>query len=75
MHTRGGSILFKLLLPLFFVAILIALAGAYAPFTEAGAPSPAASFTHGVLLVGIPYHGARPGSGCLPVLSFGALRP
>ncbi len=65
MHTRGGSVLFKLLLPLSFVLLLIALAGTYAPFTEAGAPSPAASFTHGVLLVAIPYHGARPGSGKL----------
>ncbi len=44
---------------------LIAFAGAYAPFSEAGAPSPTATFTHGVLLVAIPYHGARPGSGKL----------
>jgi len=65
MHRRGGSVLLKLLLPLSFVLLLIALAGAYAPFTEAGAPSPSATFTHGVLLVAIPYHGARPGSGKL----------
>ena len=63
MHTRGGSALLKLLLPLSLVLLLIALAGAYAPFTAAGLPSPAAAFTHGVLLVTIPYHGARPGSG------------
>ena len=66
MHRRGGSVLLKLLLPLSFVLLLIALAGAYAPFTEAGAPSPSATFTHGVLLVAIPYHGARPGSAMLP---------
>jgi A-macroglobulin TED domain/Alpha-2-macroglobulin family/MG2 domain/Carboxypeptidase regulatory-like domain/A-macroglobulin receptor binding domain/Alpha-2-macroglobulin bait region domain len=65
MHTRGGSVLVKLILPLLFVSLLIALAGAYAPFTTTGAPSPAASFTHGVLLVAIPYRGARPGSGKL----------
>ena len=65
MHKRGGSVLLKLLLPLSFVLLLIALAGAYAPFTQAGAPSPAATFRHGVLLVAIPYHGARPGSGKL----------
>jgi hypothetical protein len=64
MHTRGGSVLFKLL-PLSFVLLLIVLAGAYAPFTEAGAPSPAATFSHGVLLVEIPFHGTRPGSGKL----------
>jgi hypothetical protein len=65
MHTRGGSVLLKLLLPLSFVLVLIAFADVYAPFSEAGAPSPAATFTHGVLLVAIPYHGARPGSGKL----------
>jgi hypothetical protein len=66
MHTRGGSVPLKLLLPLSFVLLLIALAGAYAPFTEAGVPSPgAATFTHGVLSVAIPYRGARPGSGKL----------
>jgi A-macroglobulin TED domain/Alpha-2-macroglobulin family/MG2 domain/Carboxypeptidase regulatory-like domain/A-macroglobulin receptor binding domain/Alpha-2-macroglobulin bait region domain len=65
MHTRGGSVLLKFLLPLSFVLLLIALADGYVPFTEAGAPSPAATFTHGVLLVAIPYHGARPGSGKL----------
>jgi A-macroglobulin TED domain/Alpha-2-macroglobulin family/MG2 domain/A-macroglobulin receptor binding domain/Carboxypeptidase regulatory-like domain/Alpha-2-macroglobulin bait region domain len=53
MHTRGGSVLLKLLLPLSFVPLLIALAGAYAPFTEAG------------VSVAIPYHGAHPGSGKL----------
>jgi A-macroglobulin TED domain/Alpha-2-macroglobulin family/Carboxypeptidase regulatory-like domain/MG2 domain/A-macroglobulin receptor binding domain/Alpha-2-macroglobulin bait region domain len=65
MHMRGGSVLLKFLLPLSLVLLLIALAGAYAPFIEAGAPSPAATFTHGVLLVAVPYHGARPGSGKL----------
>jgi hypothetical protein len=65
MHTRGGSVLFKLLLPLSFVLLLIAFAGTYAPFMAAGAPSPVARFTHGVLLVAIPYHGAHPGSGKL----------
>ena len=65
MHTRGGSVLLKLLLPLSFIMSIIALAGADAPFSEAGAPSPSASYTHGVLLVAIPYHGARPGSGKL----------
>jgi A-macroglobulin TED domain/Alpha-2-macroglobulin family/Carboxypeptidase regulatory-like domain/MG2 domain/A-macroglobulin receptor binding domain/Alpha-2-macroglobulin bait region domain len=65
MHMRGGSVLLKLLLPFSLVLLLIALAGAYAPFTAAGPPSPAATFTHGVLLVAIPYHGARPGSGKL----------
>ena len=65
MHTRGGSVLLKLLLPLSFLLLLIALAGAYAPFTEAGAPSPAATFRHGVLSLAIPYHGARTGSGKL----------
>ena len=65
MPTRGGSVSLKLLLPLSFVMLLIALAGAYAPFTQAGASSPDATFTHGVLLVAIPYHGARPGSGRL----------
>ncbi len=65
MHTRGGSVLLKFFLPLSFVLLLIALAGTYAPFKAAGAPSPAARFTHGVLLVAIPYHGEHPGSGKL----------
>jgi uncharacterized protein YfaS (alpha-2-macroglobulin family) len=63
MFTRGGSVRLKSLLPLAFVLLL--LAGAYAPFTRAGAPSATATFTHGVLSVAIPYHGARPGSGKL----------
>jgi len=65
MHTRGGSFLLKILLPLSLVSLLVALVGAYAPFPEAGASAPAARFTHGVLLVAIPYHGAHPGSGKL----------
>jgi hypothetical protein len=66
MHTRGGSVLLKRLLPLSFVLLLIiALAGTYAPFTEAGAPSQGATFRRGVLLFAIPYHGARSGSGKL----------
>ncbi len=65
MLTRGRSVLPKLLLPLFFVLLLIAIAGAYAPSTPAGASSAAAMFRHGVLSVAIPYHGARPGSGKL----------
>jgi MG2 domain len=64
MHTRG-KILLKLLVPLSFVLLLLALLGGYAPFTEAGASSPAATFTHGTLLIAIPYHGARLGSGKL----------
>jgi hypothetical protein len=65
MLTRGGSFLLRRLLPFSFVLLLIAIAGVYAPFTEAGAPSPAATFTHGALSVVIPYHGVRPGSGRL----------
>ena len=63
MFTRGGSVRLKFLLPLAFLLLLIA--GAYAPFSGAGAPSAAATFTHGVLSVAIPYHGARPGPGKL----------
>ena len=65
MLTRCGSVLLKLLPPLAFVLFLFALPRAYAPFIGAGAPSSAATFTHGVLSVAIPYHGARPGSGRL----------
>jgi uncharacterized protein YfaS (alpha-2-macroglobulin family) len=65
MLTRGRSVLLKLLLPLSFGLLLIAIAGAYAPLTPAGASAAAASFRHGVLSVAIPYHGARPGSGKL----------
>ena len=65
MRTRCGRVPFQRLLALSLVLLLLAIAGAYAPFTEAGVPSPAATFTHGVLSVAIPYHGARPGSGKL----------
>ncbi len=61
MFTRGGVRL-KLLLPLASVLLLIGLA-AYASFSATGTPSSGATFTHGVLSVAIPYHGARPGSG------------
>jgi hypothetical protein len=65
MRTRGGSVLLKLLIPFSFVLLLIAIAGAYPRFTEASAPSSSATFSHGVLSLAIPYHGARPGSGKL----------
>src|ERR1700683_3169134 len=65
MLTRGRSVLLKLLLPLSFGLLLIAIAAAYAPLTGAGASAAAAIFRHGVLSVAIPYHGARPGSGKL----------
>jgi uncharacterized protein YfaS (alpha-2-macroglobulin family) len=65
MLRRCGSVLLKHLLPLAFVLLLIAIAGAYAPLTQAGAPSSGTTFTHGTLSVAIPYQGARPGSGRL----------
>jgi hypothetical protein len=64
MLTRSGDVLSQRLLPLLFVLLLVVLAAAYASFTEAAAPA-SATFTHGVLSVAIPYHGARPGSGRL----------
>ncbi len=65
MHTRSGSVLLQRLLAFSLALLLIVIAAAYAPFTEAGAPSTVATFTHGVLSVAIPYHGARSGSGKL----------
>jgi uncharacterized protein YfaS (alpha-2-macroglobulin family) len=62
---RRGSVLLQLLLPLSFALLLIVLAEAYDPLTEAGAQSTVATFTHGVVSVAIPYHGAHPGSGKL----------
>ena len=64
MLTRSRSVLRQRLLPLSFVLLLVVLAAVYASLTEAAAPS-SATFTHGVLSVAIPYHGARPGSGRL----------
>jgi hypothetical protein len=62
MLTRSRGFLRQRLLSLSFLLLLVVLAAAY--FTEAAAPS-SATFTHGVLSVAIPYHGARPGSGRL----------
>src|SRR3984885_10350626 len=64
MLTRSGGFLRQRLLPLLFVLLLVVLATVYASLTEAAAPS-SATFTHGILSVAIPYHGARPGSGRL----------
>src|SRR3984885_5190080 len=64
MLTRSRGFLRQRLLPLSFLLLLVVLAALYASFTEAAAPS-SATFTHGVLSVAIPYHGARPGSGRL----------
>src|ERR1700722_7750046 len=64
MQIRWDSVLLRFL-PLWLVLLLLVIAGAYAPFSEAGAASPVAMFTHGAVSVAIPYHGARPGSGRL----------
>jgi hypothetical protein len=64
MLTRSRGLLRQRLLPLSFLLLLVVLAALYVSFTEAAAPS-SATFTHGVLSVAIPYHGARPGSGRL----------
>jgi A-macroglobulin TED domain/Alpha-2-macroglobulin family/MG2 domain/Carboxypeptidase regulatory-like domain/A-macroglobulin receptor binding domain/Alpha-2-macroglobulin bait region domain len=64
MQIRCGTVLLRFL-PLWLVLILIAIAGAYAPFSEAGASLPVATLAHGVVSVAIPYHGAHPGSGKL----------
>src|SRR5580698_3024789 len=64
MQIRWDSVLLRFL-PLWLVLLLLMIAGAYAPFSEAGAASPVAMFTHGAVSVAIPYHGARPGSGRL----------
>jgi hypothetical protein len=64
MQIRDGSVLLHYL-PLWFVLLLIGVAGAYALFNKAEAAPPVATFTHGVVSVAIPYRGARPGSGKL----------
>jgi A-macroglobulin TED domain/Alpha-2-macroglobulin family/Carboxypeptidase regulatory-like domain/MG2 domain/A-macroglobulin receptor binding domain/Alpha-2-macroglobulin bait region domain len=65
MHTRCSNVLLQLFLPPLVALLLIVFTDAYAPFTEAGASSAAATFTHGALSVTLPYQGARPGSGKL----------
>ncbi len=64
MQIRWDSVLLRFL-PLWLVLLLVVIAGAYAPFSQAGAGSPVATLTHGAVSVAIPYHGARPGSGRL----------
>ena len=64
MQIRCDSVLLRFL-PLWLVLLLVVIAGAYAPFSQAGAGSPVATLTHGAVSVAIPYHGARPGSGRL----------
>jgi hypothetical protein len=65
MHTRWRSVLLQLVVSLFFVLFLVVLGGAKPPVAEAGVPSLAATFTHGILSVTVPYHSAREGSGML----------
>jgi A-macroglobulin TED domain/Alpha-2-macroglobulin family/Carboxypeptidase regulatory-like domain/MG2 domain/A-macroglobulin receptor binding domain/Alpha-2-macroglobulin bait region domain len=64
MQIRSDSVLLRFL-PLWLALLLIVIAGAYAPFSEAGSASAVAMFRHGAVSVAIPYHGARPGSGRL----------
>jgi A-macroglobulin TED domain/Alpha-2-macroglobulin family/Carboxypeptidase regulatory-like domain/MG2 domain/A-macroglobulin receptor binding domain/Alpha-2-macroglobulin bait region domain len=64
MLTRSRGAFPQRLLPLSFLLLLVVPAAVYVSFTEAAAPS-SATFSHGVLSVAIPYHGARPGSGRL----------
>ena len=57
MHTRCGSVLLQFSLPPLVALLLIVLTGAYAPFTEAGTPSAAATYSaYGALSVTLPYH-------------------
>jgi hypothetical protein len=65
MHTRWRSVSLQVFLSFFFALFLVALEGAKRPITEAGAPSLAATFTHGILSVTVPYHSTREGSGML----------
>ncbi|MFL6306018.1 MAG: MG2 domain-containing protein, partial [Candidatus Sulfotelmatobacter sp.] len=65
MHTRWRSVSLQVFLSFFFALFLVALEGAKRPVAEAGVPSFAATFTHGILSVTVPYHSTREGSGML----------